>query len=83
MYTLHPFPCTGDIVTTNRQRDLNDRTTPGHHVQDEVTASLNSVTDFALPNISQAQISDTVAVSQCDDLTKRGKVGVYTGFMVI
>ena len=43
-------------------------------LQDTVTASLNSLTDIALPNISQAHVSNIVAVTQSDDLELRGKV---------
>ena len=54
---------------------MKDSYTHEQLLQEKVTESLNSLTDIAaLPNMSQAHVSDNVAVTQSDDLELRGKV---------
>ena len=53
---------------------MNSHMESNTHEQDKVTESLSSSTDIALPNMSQAHVSNIVAATQSDDLELRGKV---------
>ena len=54
----------------NNLIEMKESNTHEQLLQDKVTDSRN----IALPNISQAPVSDSVAVTQADDLELRGKV---------